>query len=138
MPALQVREFPDELYAKLKDLAALQHRSVAQQTIVAVEQMVDACELDVQNQQAERRVHVVPTQCSYEPISNEPDIERENRIEKRKKLFAEFDAVEWIGPKPSADEMVQMVHEGRDERDARVLEYDENEEAAKRESGEAR
>lgn len=138
MPALQVREFPDELYAKLKDLAALQHRSVAQQTIVAVEQMVDACELDVQNQQAKRRVHAVPTQCSYEPIGNEPDIERENRIEKRKKLFAEFDAVEWIGPKPSADEMVQLVHEGRDERDARVLEYDENEEAAKRESGEAR
>lgn len=138
MPALQVREFPEGLYAKLKDLAALQHRSVAQQTIVAVEQMVDACELDVQNQQAKRRVHAVPTQCSYEPIGNEPDIERENRIEKRKKLFAEFDAVEWIGPKPSADEMVQMVHEGRDERDARVLEYDENEEAAKRESGEAR
>ena len=40
MPALQVRDFPDDLYEQLKTYAASQHRSVAQQTIVAVEQML--------------------------------------------------------------------------------------------------
>ncbi len=40
MTALQVRDFPDQLYDRLKDYAAEHHRSVAQQTIVAVEQML--------------------------------------------------------------------------------------------------
>ena len=40
MPALQVRDFPDDLYEQLKAYAASQHRSIAQQTIVAVEQML--------------------------------------------------------------------------------------------------
>ena len=44
MPALQVRDFPDELYEQLKAYAASQHRSVAQQTIVAVEQMLEAAD----------------------------------------------------------------------------------------------
>lgn len=42
MPALQVRDFPEELYERLKECAASQHRSVAQQTIVAVERMLAA------------------------------------------------------------------------------------------------
>ena len=33
MPALQVRDFPEDLYEKLKEVAAREHRSVAQQTI---------------------------------------------------------------------------------------------------------
>ena len=33
MPALQVRDFPDDLYEQLKAYAASQHRSIAQQTI---------------------------------------------------------------------------------------------------------
>jgi len=36
MPALQVRDFPDELYEELKRCAANEHRSIAQQTVVAV------------------------------------------------------------------------------------------------------
>ena len=44
MPALQVRDFPDDLYEQLKAYAASQHRSIAQQTIVAVEQMLEAAD----------------------------------------------------------------------------------------------
>ena len=36
MPALQVRDFPDELYVELKACAEREHRSVAQQMIVAL------------------------------------------------------------------------------------------------------
>ena len=41
MPALQVRDFPDDLYERLKACAALEHRSVAQQAIIAVERMLE-------------------------------------------------------------------------------------------------
>lgn len=37
MPALQVRDFPDKLYVELRQRAEQEHRSIAQQTIVAVE-----------------------------------------------------------------------------------------------------
>lgn len=40
MPALQVRDFPDELYEDLRTCALAEHRSIAQQTIVAVEGML--------------------------------------------------------------------------------------------------
>ena len=40
MPALQVRDFPDELYVELKACAEREHRSVAQQMIVAAEEML--------------------------------------------------------------------------------------------------
>ena len=35
MPALQVRDFPATLYDELKECAARNHRSIAQQTIIA-------------------------------------------------------------------------------------------------------
>ena len=37
MPALQVRDFPEDLYEELRAYAQRQHRSIAQQTIVAVQ-----------------------------------------------------------------------------------------------------
>jgi len=37
MPALQVRDFPEELYEELRVFAQQEHRSIAQQTIVAVQ-----------------------------------------------------------------------------------------------------
>lgn len=40
MPALQVRDFPATLYDELKEYAARNHRSIAQQTIIAVEEML--------------------------------------------------------------------------------------------------
>jgi len=36
MPLLQVRDFPADLYEKLKDVAEAERRSVAQQTVVIV------------------------------------------------------------------------------------------------------
>ena len=41
MPPLQVRDFPKDLYEQLREYAAANHRSIAQQTIVAVDQMIN-------------------------------------------------------------------------------------------------
>ena len=40
MPLLQVRDFPADLYEKLKDLAAAERRSIAQQTVVLVREQL--------------------------------------------------------------------------------------------------
>ena len=92
MPALQVRDFPDDLYEQLKAYAASQHRSIAQQTIVAVEQMLEAA--DAQHYWDGHDLH-----C----------------LERRPRYFD-------FGPQPTADEIVAMIHEGREERDRAILE----------------
>ncbi len=123
MPALQVRDFPDELYEQLKAYAASQHRSVAQQTIVAVEQMLEAADAQ----------HYWDGERLYRAVRPIPDYdteeERAARIEKRKKLFAEIakNKANYPDDMPSA---VEMVHEGRRERDRQIsdslgLPYDE-------------
>jgi hypothetical protein len=37
MPLLQVRDFPDDIYAELSYVARKEHRSIAQQTIVLIQ-----------------------------------------------------------------------------------------------------
>lgn len=125
MPALQVRDFPDELYEQLKAYAASQHRSVAQQTIVAVEQMLEAA--DAQHYWDGRELHRLERRSRY--LDYDTEAERAARIEKRKALFAEIakNKANYPDDMPSA---VEMVHEGRRERDRQIsdslgLPYDE-------------
>lgn len=125
MPALQVRDFPDDLYEQLKAYAASQHRSVAQQTIVAVEQMLEAA--DAQHYWDGRELHRLERRSRY--LDYDTEEERAARIEKRKKLFAEIakNKANYPDDMPSA---VEMVHEGRRERDRQIsdslgLPYDE-------------
>ena len=46
MPLLQVRDFPEELYASLKDVAKRDNRSVAQETIVLLRESLDCDEVN--------------------------------------------------------------------------------------------
>lgn len=126
MPALQVRDFPDELYEQLKDYAASQHRSIAQQTIVAVEQMLETS--NVSHYWDGKALHRVVRQPRMYDFDTEAA--RAARIEKRKELFAEIEKIEWKGPKLTTDEIVELFHEGRRERDRQIsdvlgLPYDE-------------
>ena len=40
MPALQVRDFPDDLYSQIGYLARREHRSLAQETVVLLKESV--------------------------------------------------------------------------------------------------
>lgn len=40
MPALQVREFPEDLYAQISYLARREHRSLAQETVVLLKESI--------------------------------------------------------------------------------------------------
>lgn len=44
MPALQVRDFPQGFYEEFRSYSALHHRSMAQQTVAAVDQMLHGSE----------------------------------------------------------------------------------------------
>ena len=127
MPALQVRDFPDDLYEQLKEYAASQHRSIAQQTIVAVEQMLATAESGEYYWDG-KKLYCPPSRPRFFDFDTEA--KRAERIKKREELFKEIGKLEWRGPKPTADEIVELVHEGRRERDRQIsdvlgLPYDE-------------
>lgn len=114
MPALQVRDFPDDLYEQLKAYAASQHRSMAQQVIVAVEQMLA-------HPQAS---HYWDGERMYRAVRPVPDFdtqeERAARIEKRKKLFAEIEKMPKVEVPADFPDTVELIRQGREERDARI------------------
>ena len=131
MPALQVRDFPDQLYAELKQLAEREHRSVAQQMIVAAEEMLARRSLgglpsEAQPPAAPLEHAVVPqapqTPFPYYDFSTEE--ERAARIRKRKKLFEEMDRWREEHPMPevSTEQIVQWIREDRDGRVGAILE----------------
>lgn len=108
MPALQVRDFPEDLYEKLKEVAAREHRSVAQQTIVAVEAMVSG-----EYAHAEEE----PRRSLY--LDFDTEAKRAARIKKRQELFESAKALAEECPQMSrlpADDIVKTIRDGREER----------------------
>ena len=114
MPALQVRDFPDDLYEQLKAYAASQHRSIAQQTIVAVEQMLEAA--DAQHYWDGHDLHRLERRPRYSDFDTEA--KRAARIEKRKELFAEIDKLPKFDVPDDFPDTVELIRQGREERDA--------------------
>ena len=150
MPALQVRDFPDELYEDLRVYAAQNHRSIAQQTIACVENELRRRKL--RNPAAdEGGSHANPTESSYDPAAELPipahvreavlraqsvdpfgwlalfhvelDEEREARHARWKALDSRFEQFDtrWIGPKPSAEDIVLTIRDSRDERTDAII-----------------
>lgn len=114
MTALQVRDFPDELYQRLRVRAERDHRSIAQQTIVAVEEMLGerSCE------HAERR----SARSVYRPRFSS-DRERAARIEKRKRIFERLDAcADACQPVLDDEQITALIRSSRDERTDGILE----------------
>lgn len=139
MPALQVRDFPDELYVQLKECADNEHRSIAQQTIVAVEEMLRArasaaerreggsapAGVEAQDALADRVADAVASRTMRTPscLDFSTEAERQARIQKRKEIFARIDRMnaERTTPPPSAEQVVQWVREGREEHTNDIL-----------------
>ncbi|MEA5019011.1 MAG: Arc family DNA-binding protein [Gordonibacter sp.] len=111
MPALQVRDFPEEIYEQLRLCAERNHRSIAQQTIVAVEEMLqgeNSARGEKQSFLQDRRSHYVDYDTEAARIA---------RREQRKALFAEIHVLpkfEVPDDFPDASELVRQGHEERD------------------------
>lgn len=113
MPALQVRDFPDDLYEELKAYAERHRRSVAQQTVVAVETMLHAG----QGVPEDDGLHIAskpePEGTRYLDISTEA--EKALRREKRKYIFKQIEATRMDIP-AGFPHPADVVREGREER----------------------
>ena len=98
MPALQIRELPQGTYDALKLRAEREHRSMAQQATVAIEE----------------HLRLVPS--APEPRRLTEEEERQARIAKRKALFAEIDAMPKIELPEDFPSVVEIIHQAREER----------------------
>ncbi len=108
MPALQVRDLPQETYDRLAESARREHRSLAQQTAHIIEWYLNH---DGQH------FHDVPRSV-YAPTVDTPE-EIAARKERRRLVLARIDE---MGPMLVSDDMpdvVELIREGREERDAR-------------------
>ena len=130
MPALQVRDFPMELYGELKAYASQHHRSLAQQTIIAVDEMLRryrGCEGDGTDLRARGRNGGAISQGSeafdggVAPRRATGSLWSDQAKCRRQQLFSSLDALSWEGESPSTEAIVELVNAGRRERDERVF-----------------
>ena len=119
MPALQVREFPEDLYKKLKATAAHEHRSIAQQTIICVERFLQEASARERKIENEGCRHRVTPHSSYQ--QDESTREREARIAKRRETFRRIDALSKLDLPNGALGPVDIIRGMREERDAQIL-----------------
>lgn len=99
MPALQIRDLPQGTYDALRLRAEREHRSLAQQATVAIEE----------------HLRLIPGGTVRERALTEEE-ERQARIAKRKALFAEIDAAPKIDIPDVFPSVVEIIHEAREER----------------------
>ena len=103
MPALQIRDLPQGLYDELKLRAEREHRSLAQQATVAIEQ----------------HLRLVPSvEHSTRPLTEEEECQA--RVAKRKAIFARIDAMPKVEIPEDFPDVVEIIHEGREERLDRI------------------
>ena len=116
MPALQVRDFPDDLYERLKEYAADQHRSVAQQTIVAVEQMLARADEPGYHWDGERLRCPRPRYFDFDT-----EAARAERAKRRKELFAEIRKLPKFDVPDGFPDAAEMIRQDREERVNHIL-----------------
>lgn len=125
MPALQVRDFPPALYEELKAYAAANHRSMAQQTVIAVEEMLATsltARLDEMGS-CDTRDHCVSQRPDADLVARvnagmfegyENSALKQARIEKRKQIFEELKTISWGDKTIATEDIVAITREGRD------------------------
>lgn len=107
MPALQVRDFPPDLYTQLKERAEQEHRSVAQQTIVAIESYLQQ--------------QLAPEQRPLAVIQGGGLTGDLARAQKRQRLYARINGFPKVeNPEDFPDE-AELLRQCREERDRQLM-----------------
>lgn len=120
MPALQVKDFPPDLYDELRVCAASDDRSISQQTVHILREYL----------QARRQLggRVGWTVCPVEQGTatagarrRAADEERQACIERRKKVFAAIDALPAFEVPEGFPEPAELIRQMREERDDQIV-----------------
>lgn len=116
MPALQVRELPQDIYDELKARADKEHRSLSQQTIVLLQQALAAGKQSAQQPPVELGARKVSYEDALAGWQYPSDETREERIARRKRLFEEIDKLPAIDLPPDFPSAAELIREDRDSR----------------------
>lgn len=101
MPALQVREMPDELYDRLKNSAKMNHRSLSQETVCMLESKL------------------MPPRLKDSCMDSEIQ-KRNQRIEERRRAFEELECVNCITGEFTSTEINDIIESSRNEFESRI------------------
>lgn len=135
MPALQVKDFPSDLYDDLRECAAGQDRNISQQTVHILREYL-------------RAYKQLGSSISWKASGSEPEASRKPafeicaggkaldqetrmRIERRKRAFEKIDALSKPGSLSSEPSAAELIRQMREERDARI-DFSFDEEAGRR------
>lgn len=110
MTALQVRDFPDGLYERLKAYASAQCRSVSQQTVIAVREMLQKANDDDSDASCDV--------AAGHPHCFDTGVERQERVKRKSALFDDLDALPAFRVPLDFPRPEELVRHGREERDA--------------------
>lgn len=113
MTALQVRDFPSDLYEELRMSAEQDHRSIAQQTIALLNQSLHASQ--AQPASAAASAHRMPPWVPR----GESLMQQQERLDRRKAILSRLLGGSGTSPKETLDPM-RAVQESRDERDSEL------------------
>lgn len=102
MPAFQIRDLPECLYDELRLRAQMEHRSMAQQATVAIEQ----------------HLRLVPAE-DHRPCPRGEAETRATRAARCRAIFDEVDRMRGSAALNDAPSVVDLIAEGRRERDGR-------------------
>lgn len=123
MPALQVKDFPQDLYDKLKACAVKEDRSISQQTVHILRGYLQAYHRLAERSDWEIVPKTSGVLLPYHEQALIPqeteEAKRQTYLEKRKRVFEEISAFphpEIPDDFPSPAELVRQEHEERDSR----------------------
>lgn len=120
MPALQVKDFPSDLYEDLRECAAAQDRNISQQTVHVLREYLRAY------RQAGMSANWVvrPAVEQPEPPSrakSRAEETPEERIERRRKVFEAIDAMPKFEVPDDFPEPAELIRQMREERDDQIV-----------------
>ena len=121
MPALQVKDFPSDLYDQLRECAAAQDRSISQQTVHVLREYLRAYR-QLGGRTGWEVLPVGQAGCEGRGARRRAEEEeRERRIERRKRIFAEIDALPKIEIPDDFPEPAEIARQMREEHDDRIV-----------------
>ena len=116
MTALQVRDFPADLYEELRSCAREQDRSLSQQTVHILREYLQA--YGQAKDDAELTVRTAA--CRIGDATDEGEGAAARRTERRRKTFEEIDALPVFAVPEDFPEPAELVRDMREERDGRL------------------
>lgn len=124
MPPLQVRDMPQDLYESFKEITELEHRSLAQQTIVALEYYLKNHEIrdgKVVEKNTTARQPFVPFERDGVTYMTDPNETPEERKARLTALFDHINSLPKLNLPEGFPSVVEMLREEREARTDRIL-----------------